>query len=262
MTKGIPPLYGELADWFHLLTAPADYAEEAETILLLLREAVSGPLATLLELGAGGGNTASHLRAHLRLTLTDVSEAMLRQSRAINPGCEHLTGDMRTLRLGRAFDAVLVHDAVMYMTTADDLRAAMDTAYAHLRPGGVAVFVPDAVAETWEPHTDHGGHDGVGRSLRYLEWVFDPDPDDTTTTTEFAIMVREGDGETRLFHDRHVEGLFPRATWLALLREAGFEPQSVGDRWGRELFVGRRPGAGRPVLGGEGPDRAGPARGA
>jgi hypothetical protein len=237
-------MYGELAGWFHLLTAPADYEEEASTFLGLLREGVEGPLETLLELGAGGGNTASHLKAFLRLTLTDLSEAMLAQSRSINPECEHVAGDMRTLRLGRMFDAVLVHDAVMHMTTAEDLRSAMVTAFVHLRPGGVALFTPDAVAETWEPSTEHGGHDGDdGRALRYLEWTFDPDPSDTTCTTEFAIIVREADGTARVVHDRHIEGLFPRSTWLALLREAGFEASTVGDRWGRDLFVARRPGA-------------------
>ena len=41
---------------------------------------------------------------------------MLELSRTLNPDCEHLEGDMRTLRLGRTFDAVLIHDAVMYMT--------------------------------------------------------------------------------------------------------------------------------------------------
>jgi SAM-dependent methyltransferase len=238
-----PAMYGELAGWFHLLTAPVEYEEEAATFLGLLREEVNGSLETLLELGAGGGNTASHLKASLRLTLTDLSEAMLDQSRAINPECEHVAGDMRTLRLGRTFDAVLVHDAVMYMTTARDLRAAMDTAFVHLRPGGVALFTPDAVAETWEPATDHGGHDGNdGRALRYLEWTFDPDPSDTTVVTDFAIIVREADGSARVVHDRHIEGLFPRPTWLALLDDAGFEVSTVGDRWGRDLFVASKPG--------------------
>jgi SAM-dependent methyltransferase len=237
-------LYDELADWFHLLTAPEDYVEEAALVLGLLRDAVDGPLETLLELGVGGGNLASNLPPELLLTLTDRSEAMLRQSRAINPGAEHIAGDMRTLRLGRVFDAVLVHDAVMYMTTADDLRAAIETAFAHVRPGGAAVFVPDAVRETWQPETDHGGHDGKdGRALRYLEWTFDPDPDDTTFMTDFAILLRDADGATRVVHDRHVEGLFPEATWFGLLRAAGFAAESLRDRWGRALFIARRPAA-------------------
>ncbi len=234
-------LYDELADWFHLLTAPEEYAGEAAFILDLLRARVAAPLETLLELGSGGGNTASHLRAHLRLTLTDISGAMLDLSRTLNPGCEHELADMRTVRLGRTFDAVLIHDAVMYMTTQADLRAALETAFTHLRPGGAAVIAPDRVRETFAPSTGHGGHDGTGRALRYLEWTYDPDPDDTTFVTDFAFLLREGADGVRVRCDRHVEGLFPRATWLDLLRDVGFEPSRVVDPWERDVFVGVRP---------------------
>jgi ubiquinone/menaquinone biosynthesis C-methylase UbiE len=233
-------MYDELADWFHLLTAPEEYADEASFVLDLLREHVEGPLETLLELGSGGGNTASHLRSHLRLTLADVAPAMLDLSRGLNPDCEHVLGDMRTLRLGRAFDAVLIHDAVMYMTSEADLRAAFETAFVHLRRGGAAVVAPDFVRETFEPRTEHGGHDGPGRALRYLEWSYDPDPADTTVVTDFAMLLREGADDVRVRYDRHVEGIFPRATWLDLLGDAGFEASIVGDRWEREVFVGRR----------------------
>ena len=234
-------LYDELADWFHLLTAPEEYADEAAFVLDLLRAHVDGPLETLLELGSGGGNTASHLRAHLRLTLTDISPAMLDLSRTLNPDCEHLLGDMRTARLGRTFDAVLIHDAVMYMTSEADLRAALETAFVHLRPGGAAVIAPDCVRETFQPKTEHGGHDGEGRALRYLEWSYDPDPSDTTFVTDFALLLREGARVVRVRYDRHVEGLFARAAWLDLLREVGFVPSVTVDEWDREVFVGVRP---------------------
>jgi len=234
-------MYHELADWFHLLTAPAEYAEEAAFILGLLRERVSPPLETLLELGSGGGNTASHLRGDLRLTLTDVAPAMLALSRKLNPDCEHLEGDMRTLRLGWTFDAVLIHDAVMYMTTAGDLRAAIETAFVHLRPGGAAVIMPDCVRETFEPTTDHGGHDGAdGRGMRYLEWTSDPDPSDSTFVTDFAYLLREADGTTRVRYDRHVEGVFARDEWVDLLTAVGFVPEVVVDEWKRDVFIGVR----------------------
>ena len=130
---------------------------------------------------------------------------------------------MRTLRLGRTFDAVLVHDAVMYLTTETDLRQAIETAYVHLRPGGVAVFAPDFVKETFKPSTDHGGHDGDGRGMRYLEWSFDPDPDDTSCITDFTYVFREGDAPPWCEQDRHVVGLFSREVWLRLLGEVGFQ---------------------------------------
>jgi SAM-dependent methyltransferase len=230
MTSGTdaPRLYTYLAGWFHLLTAPAEYAEEAAFYTQQLIEACDRPPKTVLELGSGGGNNASHMKARFQMTLTDLSPRMLELSRSINPKCEHIQGDMRTLRLGREFDAVFVHDAVVYMTTEEDLRAAIETAFVHCRIGGAALFAPDHVREKFTPGTDHGGHDGNdGRGLRYLEWTWDPDPSDDTYTVDFAYLLREADGSVRVEQDRHVEGVFTRDTWLRLLADAGFEARAM-----------------------------------
>jgi SAM-dependent methyltransferase len=222
--ESTPRLYSDLASWFHLLTAPEDYAEEAAFFTRLLREAASGPMKTVLELGSGGGNNASHMKADFDLTLTDISPEMLALSRTINPELEHIKGDMRTLRLGREFDAVFVHDAVSYITNEVDLAGAMETAVLHTRHGGVVLFAPDHLKENFNPpYTSHGGHDGPGgRGLRYVEWTWDPDPGDTTHITEFAYLLRDVDGTTRVEKDRHMHGVFPRDTWLRLLAEAGY----------------------------------------
>jgi SAM-dependent methyltransferase len=240
-----PRLYGELASWFHLLTAPEEYAEEAALYRRVLTDACDEQPRTVLELGSGGGNNASHLKAHFELTLVDRSPQMLELSRSLNPECRHLDGDMRDVRLGEEFDAVFVHDAVSYITTEDDLAATIATAAAHLRPGGAVLFVPDFVRERFEPHTAHGGHDGADRALRYLEWFWDPDPTDTTYVCDFAYLLREG-GEVRCVEDRHLCGLFLRTTWLELIERAGLEAcQQVGppdeESAGPELFVGKKP---------------------
>ena len=148
---------------------------------------------------------------------------------------------MRSLRLGRLFDAVFIHDAVMYLTTEAELRAAMETAFLHLEPGGIALFVPDHTRESFGETTSHGGHDGPDRGLRYLEWVCDPDPLDTAYTVDFAFLLRAPDGRVRVLQDRHVLGLFPRRDWLRFLREAGFAARSVPDEYGRDIFIGVRP---------------------
>src|ERR1051326_7076670 len=126
-----PKLYGELASWFHLLSSPPDYAEEADFARKLLAETGASPPRTVLELGSGGGNNASHLKAPFQMTLVDLSPGMLELSRGLNPECEHAQGDMKTLRLGRVFDAVFVHDAIMYMTTESDLRLAVENSLVH-----------------------------------------------------------------------------------------------------------------------------------
>jgi SAM-dependent methyltransferase len=240
-------LYHEFAAWWPLLSDPADYVEEAGFYQRQLIAACDGPLRTLVELGSGGGNNASHLKARFEMVLVDRSPGMLEVSRALNPECEHVEGDMRTVRLGRLFDGVFVHDAIVYMTTLDDVRQAIETAWAHCRPGGAALFAPDHVRENFRGSTDHGGHDLGGRGLRYLEWSWDPDPADTTYTVDYAYLLRERDGSTRVEWDRHVEGLFPRADWLRILSEAGFRPKIVPfdhselEPGSYEIFVCQKP---------------------
>lgn len=230
-------LYDELASWWPLLSPPEDHAEEAACYAEWLLGATFPPPCTLLELGSGGGNNASHLGAHFDMTLVDCSPGMLAVSKKLNPKPAHVEGDMRTVRLGRQFDAVFIHDAICYMTTEADLRAALETAFVHCRPGGVALFAPDYVRETFAPSTEHGGTDSESQGLRYLEWAFDPDPTDTTFITDFVCAIRDHDGTVRVEHDRHLEGLFARADWVRLLRQVGFgEPRVIPDKWGRELF--------------------------
>lgn len=241
-------LYTDLAGWWPLMSAPAEYEEEAAFYLKALSDAARQPIRTLVEIGSGGGNNASHMKAQVEeIVLVDLSEEMLAVSRGLNPECEHVQGDMRTVRLGRQFDAVFIHDAVCYMTTEEDLRRAVETALAHCRPGGVALFAPDHVAENFRPSTDHGGNDAPdGRALRYLEWSWDPDPGDTTCVTHYTYALRAADGSVHVSDDLQQEGLFPRATWLELLANAGFQPTVVPFTHselepGRyEVFVGRR----------------------
>ena len=228
------------------MSAPADYEEEAALYQKAILDASEGPLQTMLELGSGGGNNASHLKARFKMTLVDLSPGMLEVSRALNPECEHVQGDMRTVRLGREFDAVFVHDAVTYLTSEADVRQAIATAFVHCRPDGVVLFAPDHVRENFRPGTDHGGHDGADRAMRYLEWTWDPDPADATCIVDYTYVLRERDGEVRVVHDRHLEGLFSRTDWLRWLSETGFVPQVVPidhselEPGSYEVFVGHK----------------------
>jgi SAM-dependent methyltransferase len=224
MDDATPRLYSEFADWYHLLASPADYAEDARLYLEMLSEAIGARPKTLLELGSGAGNIAFHYKRCVEATLVDLSARMLATSQRLNPECEHVVGDMRSVRLGRVFDAVVVHDAVQYLTSEDDLRQTLQTALVHCRPGGAALFSPDFTRETFTPATTHGGHDGDGRAMRYLAWIWDPDPADTTYTVEFAYLFHEDGQPTRSAHERHVQGLFGRQDWLRLLAETGFQP--------------------------------------
>jgi len=236
-------LYGELADWYPLIVRPEDYAAEAAHLLRLIDAGVVGGADTLLELGCGPGHMASHLRARLKCTLTDLSPAMLDQSRALNPSCAHVEADMRTLRLGRTFDAVLAHDAIGYMTTEDDLAAAIETASVHLRPGGLAILVPDDVRDTYVPHDETGSFREGGRSLDYRERSLAVDAQTGTVPVAYEFTLRDETGE-RVERETHVFGLFDRDTWHRLIRAAALEPLDLdeGDPFPDDhtVFVARK----------------------
>ena len=156
------------------------------------------------------------------MTLVDCSPGMLAMSRQLNPECEHIEGDMRTVRLGRQYDAVFVHDAICYMTSEADLRQAIETAFVHCKPGGVALFAPTTFARIsrQEPNTagmmtareECAGSRGSGipiPTIRRISW-----------TTPISCV--SATGRCASSYDRHVEGLFPRDTWLQLFKEVGF----------------------------------------
>lgn len=225
MTK---QFYGELAGWWPVISPPSEYAEEAALYVEMIRVAARRPVREVLELGSGGGNNASHMKRAFAMTLVEPADGMREVSRALNPECTHVSGDMRTVRLGREFDAVFVHDAITYMTTEDDLRAALETVAAHLAPGGVALVAPDATTETFSGATEHGGgEDADGRQARYLQWTLPPEPGETSFQTHYAFLLREPDGSVRAAHDVHREGLFPRAAWLRLFHEVGLVAELV-----------------------------------
>lgn len=236
----LPRMYTEFASWWPLISSPQDYAEEAHYYQKLLKKSCRFTPRTMLELGSGGGNNASHLKAVFEITMVDRSAEMLSVSKKLNPECEHLLGDMRSLRLGRTFDAVLIHDAVVYMTSEHDLAQAVETAFVHCNPGGAALFCPDQVRDTFKPGTSHGGHDLDSRGLRYLEWVHPPSGNNTHHYVDYVYLLRESDGSMRTAYDRHTCGLFSRRTWMSILEKTSFKAESYNDPHGYEVFVGKK----------------------
>ena len=209
MTVQLNRMYDEFAHLWPLISPPEDYAAVACYWLGALRAKLGPGRHHLLELGVGGGNNLSHLAAEFDATAVDLSPKMLAHSKRLNPGVEHHVGDMRSIRLDKVFDAVLVHDAITCLTSEDDLRAVFATARAHLRTGGVFIASPDYFREAFRPsQTVHGPRRRGGTELTYVEYVHDPDPDDTVVEAVYVYFIKT-DGSLRVEVDRHLLGLFP-----------------------------------------------------
>ncbi len=221
--------YTNLASWWPVLSPPQDYDELAALLLGVMQAGLDRPLTSLLELGSASGHLGSHVPPQIELVLNDLRPEMLAVSETLCPGREHVCGDLRTLDLGRRFDAVLIHDVLMYLSAPEDIAAAIHTAKTHLNPGGVLLLVPDAVLETVQPGIAQGGGDAPdGRSARFLEWHHPPD-EHGAFRVDFSFLLKEADGSVRQVHDVHQLQAHPAALYETLLSQAGFEPADPGE---------------------------------
>lgn len=133
--------------YYDLLYADKDYAAEAGYVAKSLRTA-NPEVCTILELGSGTGRHG-RLLAGMGFDVSGIERssemAAIAQSCTENVrgggtfACE--VGDLREVRLGRTFNAVVsLFHVISYQTTDDDLRAAFSTAAEHLKKGGLFLF--------------------------------------------------------------------------------------------------------------------------
>lgn len=211
--------YNDLAwteDWF---ADPADYEDEVTTYVALIQRYAATPPQTLLHLGSGAGGMDHVLKRHFTITGVDLSAGMLAKARDTHPDLEYIEGDMRTLRLGRRFDAVIIPDSIDYMATLDDLRQAMATAVAHLKPGGVLLVVGKPQEQFQNNNFAYTG-DRQGIHITLLENNYINPHRPNTYEATLIYLIRQG-GELTMHHDRHILGLFSQATWEQVFWEAG-----------------------------------------
>ena len=215
-------LYSDLAHWWPHISPRESYEAEAQVHLRLIDDALGRMATSILELGSGGGRLAAIYGSDREVVLSDLSPEMIEQSQQHNPTREHVVGDMRSMRLNRTFDAVVIQDAVMYLTSPEDLLATFITAAEHLKTGGVLLILPDVVKETFQEGSISGGTFG-SPAAQLLEWHWDPNPDDDTFQVDMCLMIRNENGEIETIHEQHKMGLFDRSTLCRLMREAGFQ---------------------------------------
>jgi len=242
-----PRLYDDLAHLWPILSPPEHYFADAAVLRGLMEKHFAGstdPRRSVLELGAGGGHTLVHLADDYDCTAVDLSEPMLAHCKQLVPKAQAVVGDMRSVRLDKTFDVVLIHDAVDYMLSESDVKQALETAAAHLEPGGLCVIAPTYTRETFiDGEVADDGTTTESEDLTYFSYVHDPDPKDDTFEMILLYLIRNM--KTRaveLIEDRHTCGLFSNEQWLAWMGDAGFDAHhdtgdaGVDEPW--TLFVG------------------------
>lgn len=218
--------------------AATEYAHYCQHVTDLIHQHAKRPVTSLLDIGCGGGKNVLNLKRHFNVTGLDLSASMLAQAKAFNPECKFVQDDMRTSRLGRAFDAVLMDDAISHMNRRTDFEAALLTAHAHLNPGGVLIVTPDVTTETFQQNktstTLAQRDDGV--EVVFIENVYDPDPADEQYEATILYLIREN-GCLRIESDHWSLGVFSLDTWRRVLRETGFEVYEGNYNAGEDQYV-------------------------
>lgn len=237
-------LYEQLAHLWPLLSPAEDYAADADRIGALIDAHLQRPnhdddpdqlddparKLNVVEFGAGGGHTLFFLSQDCQCTAVDLSDAMLENSRHINPDVTHIVADMRNAQLDMQFDVVLIHDAIDYLTTESDIAATFATAAKHLRAGGLLIVAPTYVAETFvagESMEDENADDDtevrfISRVARVTDLNGDGEPN--LMEMHLTIFIRDlATQELTVETDKHTCGLFAKQTWLDLMRDAGFD---------------------------------------
>lgn len=230
MRKGVNRLYNDLSWLWPFWGDVEEYRRESELFARLIKQYAHIEVRSLLDMGCGGGKNAFHLKKHFEVTGIDISEPMLSLAKKLNPECTFLIEDMRKFNLNRQFDSVFINDSVTYMITKEELLNAFQSAYMHLRAGGVMITYPDHCKDTFHQNkTEVSSSKTDTMVITFIENNYDSIPDDDTYETTFIFLIREN-GELRIEHDFHVCGLFTLDVWRELLRKAGFEVHE--ESWG------------------------------
>jgi SAM-dependent methyltransferase len=216
-------LYRDLVWVWPIMRPPEDYVEEGKKLSELIKGRSPEGAETLLHLGCGGGHNDYTLKDHFKVTGIDISGAMLELACRLNPEVDYHQGDMRSVRLDKAFDAVVGLDSLAYMLSQDELRKVFETAYIHLKPGGVFGVLPEFTRESFRQNWTHSSsHSSGDVSITYLENYYDPDPSGTIIEATFVYLIRQG-GKLEIETDHHLCGIFGMEAWENLLTETGFE---------------------------------------
>ncbi|NYH77276.1 SAM-dependent methyltransferase [Actinopolyspora biskrensis] len=214
-----------------------DFRGEVDQIMDVVR-ARKPHAESLLDVACGTGEHLRYLRENVaHAEGLELSEPMLRVAREKLPAVPLHHADMRTFELARTFDVVTcLFSSVGYMSTVDELTAAIGRMSAHLAPDGVLVVDP-----WWFPEKFLDGYiasDVVRDESRAVARVARSTREGGATRVDAQYLLADDSG-VRHFTDTQLITLFEHSDYLGALRAAGCDALHLAGRFSpRGLFVG------------------------
>lgn len=197
------------------MAKPEDYIGEVLRFCWMIKKYAKIDVKNVLHLACGAGVYDFTFKEHFAMTGLDISPEMLKTAGKLNPQVSYHYGDMRDFDLGRKFDAVIVPDAINYLTTLEDLKKAVDNAFAHLVSGGVFLATVHTREEFRENNFAYSNAD-ENYHITVFENNYITDTDKSGYESTIIYLIRTG-GKLDIHTDVHRLGLFALDTWCDLL---------------------------------------------
>jgi SAM-dependent methyltransferase len=213
----------------------------------------------VVEWGTGTGRLAAALTdAGFDVTAVEVSESMLEKGREKSDAVGWVSGDMRSVTLGRRYGlAVCAFNSFLCLRSQEDAPAFLRNAREHLEPGGllgieVSAFTPEELRD--EPGGPTLRHDfsreaPQRRLERFSISRYDAASQLLRMRLFYELYDREGKLESKRAHELTIRAV-GRGELELMLRLAGFEVEAVyggfeGEPFGGEsdhlIVLARRP---------------------
>jgi SAM-dependent methyltransferase len=230
----------QIYDLLYVGSGIKDYPAEAAELHRIIQDAFPSA-RSLLDVACGTGADLAELRRWYTVEGVDLSPAMLKVARQRLPDIPLHAGDMRTLDLGKSFDAVLcLFSSIGYITEPSELRSTVARLAAHVGPGGVLILDGWIRPEDWHDH-------------------YRPEPDiardDVTLVVRLASSRRDGniteldmhhlvqtEAGVDYFSESHRLALTSTEEYVAAVEGAGLGTRVISNYMpARDRVVGTRP---------------------
>ena len=235
-------MYGKVARIYDLLytgTGIKDYAAEAETLDATIQESSPGA-RRLLDVACGTGAHLEILRRSYEVEGVDLSPEMLEVARDRVPGVPLHLADMRSLALGRTFDAVIcLFSAIGYVTEPSEMRSTIHRLAEHVAPGGVLIVDGWVRPEDWTDGFRASPEIASDVAMTVVRLSISRRAG-AVTELEMHHLVRDATGIEH-FVEEHRLLMVPTSEYLAAFEAAGLAAHAVAFMPTRDRVIGTRP---------------------